>query len=259
MKTESVSKYFTRIGARLVVRHTPRAARAFDLNIRKDKKGEHFTLAVRDAETDIRVLQANRLGRHLLLFAKASDAAPHATGERFLCGHDERHWFVAKVDERVSTVTEAKRALLPQELKDAGLTADDLARRRSAKFKRQGEWFFIPVTDVGTLATVLAAPVLHGEPLMRARGRKPHIPAELVRFGGQAVWVAGSREYSQSEWEALLRAGGPIPRARQMVKNPEVYVRGSVRHPDHATLSLLEWHRVFPNREGSSLNLSFYD
>ena len=38
------------------------------------------------------------------------------TKDKFLCGHDERHWFVAGVPERaaVSSVVTAKEALKPE-------------------------------------------------------------------------------------------------------------------------------------------------
>ena len=44
----------------------------------------------------------------LLLYAAAERAA-----ERLLCGHDERHWFVAAIADRVTTVRDAKTSLLP--------------------------------------------------------------------------------------------------------------------------------------------------
>lgn len=265
--TDAVGKSFEKIGARLVVRHTPRAQRAFDLNIAKDKRGEHFTLAVRDDDTTFRVLQANAASRHLLLFARSESRAQQlpftSVGERFLCGHDERHWFTAKVDEPVTTVIEAKRALLPQALKDAGLTADDLARRKTAKFVRQGEWFFLPVSAPDVLTKISAAPVHLSEPLIRSRRGKPHLTSELVRFGGTQVVLIGRQEYSEAEYGRLLQAGHIRPkdaaRAQHLMKDPEVYVRGKVRHGDHGTIDLRGWHQVFPNREGASLNLSFYD
>jgi hypothetical protein len=37
-----------------------------------------------------------------------------------------------------------------------------------------------------------------------------------------------------------------------MLRNAGVYVRGSVRHADHKTIVLHEWHRVLMNTEGES-------
>jgi hypothetical protein len=36
---------------------------------------------------------------------------------------------------------------------------------------------------------------------------------------------------------------------RQMQREPSVYVRGRVWHPDHKTIVLDGWHRVFMNTE----------
>jgi hypothetical protein len=36
---------------------------------------------------------------------------------------------------------------------------------------------------------------------------------------------------------------------RRMVRDAEVYARGKVRHPDHKTVFLSGWHRVYMNRE----------
>jgi hypothetical protein len=33
------------------------------------------------------------------------------------------------------------------------------------------------------------------------------------------------------------------------VRDPELYARGSVHHPDHATIELHGWHRVLMNTE----------
>ena len=37
-----------------------------------------------------------------------------------------------------------------------------------------------------------------------------------------------------------------------MRRDPEVYVKGRIRHPDHATIVLQDWHRVLMNTEHQS-------
>ena len=37
-----------------------------------------------------------------------------------------------------------------------------------------------------------------------------------------------------------------------MKRNPEVYARGAVRHPDHAVIVLPVWHRVYMNTENQT-------
>ena len=44
-----------------------------------------------------------------------------------------------------------------------------------------------------------------------------------------------------------------------MVRNPEVYVKGAITHPDHATLVLRGWHRVYLNGEVLSQELGSID
>lgn len=248
-----LTKQFEKIGARLeVVRH-PRMRRAFDLNIRRDRRGEVFTLHVPDSTEGFRVLQANAAARHLLLLAPPDPPGPHANAPRLLCGHDERHWFVAPIRDRVSTISDAKRSLLPDRFKDISLA--DLHRRRNARFKRQGEWIFEP-----TERNFDAYVVLHGEPLQRARS-KPHIMAEAVRFGGQPVVLCGGREYSDIEWANLVKqdSSWAAKHHNRMIKDPEVFARGAIRHADHATLILDTWHRVFLNNEARAAGVSFYD
>lgn len=247
-------RHFDAIGARLVVERfrqsRVRRTTQFDLDIRTDKRGEYFRLSVGPEAPQFRVLQANRAAKHLLFHAAGDDG-----GERFLCGHDERHWFVAALAGRPGTITDARRSLLPTALLDAGLTPDVLARRHNEVFLRQGEWFFVP-----SRKDLSRAPILHQEPLIRGRGSKPHIVSEVVRFGGTPVVLERGTEYSLDAWAAIVKDDPTRDRfGRRMMKDPEVYARGSVRHPDHATLKLTTWHRVYPNREARSVNVSFYD
>src|SRR5438874_10650679 len=72
---------------------------------------------------------------------------------KFLCGHGERHWFVAAVPESargVSGVVEAMRALQPDGVRDAVAQTrpKDPLRRKNAAYVRQGEWFFVPAPDL---------------------------------------------------------------------------------------------------------------
>ena len=67
-----------------------------------------FNLVVSLHPPSFDILNVDPAGRHLLLYAAAERAA-----ERLLCGHDERHWFVAAIADRVTTVRDAKTSLLP--------------------------------------------------------------------------------------------------------------------------------------------------
>jgi hypothetical protein len=65
------------------------------------------------------------------------------------------------------------------------------------------------------------------------------------------VWVnrrhpAGISEARfQRLTEDVRRKGG----WQRFVREPEVFAKGAVRHPDHATIVLPGWHRVLMNTE----------
>jgi hypothetical protein len=142
------------------------------------------------------------------------------------------------------------------------LRGRDRTRRKNPAFVRQGEWFFIPEP------AVVADPKLvrRWEPLSRGNGGKPHWTEFLCRHGGELVYV--SRKHPRGVTPEVYRrilADDPAAAAwgwRQMWRNAGVYVRGRVRHPDHATITLHGWHRVVMNTEGESLamrNVAFLD
>ena len=39
---------------------------------------------------------------------------------------------------------------------------------------------------------------------------------------------------------------------RPMRRDATAYVKGRIRHPDHATINLIEWHRVVMNTENQA-------
>jgi hypothetical protein len=167
-----------------VVPPRPWISKAVDINIEDRKGREVFTLCC-DRNVDPQVLNVAAADRHLLLYAN---------GERFLCGHDERHWFVAAVSERVSTVREAKTALLPPGLREEALrlTGGRGLTRKNDLFHRQGEWFFRRVTDWDEIVALNRLPVHKNEAVRRARTRgraKPHFCEEVVRRGGISVAI----------------------------------------------------------------------
>jgi len=88
---------------------------------------------------------------------------------------------------------------------------------------RQGEWFFVAASDYetkqieGALAgTITVVRRKTGINRLIPRAGKPHIADELVALDGL------------------------------------VFARGAVRHPDHATITLRQWHRVFRNTEAGN-------
>jgi len=200
---------FDAIGADLIVET---AGKVFEIDVRRDAGREAFRL--RYPWSDVitaEALDVKPKHRHLVL--DVSGWRLPISG-RYLCGHDEQHWFVANlpISHRTTTVRGAMEALKPdvvlREQKRLGVK-HRRHRRKTAAYVRQGEWFFLP------------RPMMHvGDHAVRN--------GQLVREGGKPHRV---------EW--LYRPEG----------SDETYVRGAVSHPDHETIRLQVWHRVVQNNE----------
>ena len=256
MDVNVLQRQFARIGARAQVRWLdgPRIRGSVALDIVHDRVGELFDIRVsKDAPADVEVLHAEPRQRHLLLMSRSETDEKH----KFLCGHDERHWFVAAVPENraVSTVRTAMEALKPAEVVGRQLRMQvrkkNWNRRRNAAFIRQGEWFFVPEPRL----TVNAKLVLTNEPLRRGGG-KPHMVEFLYRSGGEVVYVCSQKPngLTPAQFNAFVSRK---PEAKSwhwstMRRNPSVSVKGRVRHADHATIVLHDWHRVLMNTESQS-------
>ena len=192
------------------------------------------------------VVDARR--RHLLLLVRDGRAK-----SKFLCGHDERQWFVAAVPESahwVSGVGDAMAALRPQLVEDVVRRewSKPRRRRRAESFVRQGEWFFVPAEIEPPRLSIL-----RNEPLVRGAGSTPHMLEEAYRRGGELVYVNWKGDVMSAErYESRSREQRRNDRRSPMVREPELYARGAVRHPDHATIVLRGWHRVVMNTKQSA-------
>ena len=269
MDTTDLLTKFARIGARVKVADRPSRrnrlpAGVLSLDVQADRDGEFFEVVSPGGNSpEVAVLDVQPADRHLLLMVREGGEK-----HKFLCGHDERHWFVAAVPESapVGTVRQAKEALKPAEVQAAqaskGLRAEARNRRKNAAYRRQGEWFFLPVPGF----TVDEALVLRNEPITRGNGGKPHWVESCYRTGGETVHVCSRHPngVTPSQHEKIL-ANNPKAKGwnwQVMRRNPGVYVRGSVRHADHKTIVLHGWHRVLMNTEGQSRamrNVAFLD
>ncbi|MGA2095879.1 MAG: hypothetical protein ABSH39_06240 [Candidatus Acidiferrum sp.] len=266
--------YFSKMGARVKVLDgtlpqrnrrwgTLDEAPKVSFNIGQDKEGEYFEIRTDSGvKHDLVVLHAEPKERHLLLLSRQIGRRGKAISkQKFLCGHDERHWFVAAIPERapVSTVADAKMALKPLEVRERegvlGVSWRDSFRRKNAAFVRQGEWFFVPV--VGLKADPM---LIHkNERLSRGNGGKAHWADECYRLGGESVFVSTKYPFgiSSEEFRALPEKERSMGGFRMMRRDAAAYVRGEVRHPDHATVVLRDWHRVLMNTENQSLAMRF--
>ena len=141
----------------------------------------------------------------------------------FLFGKDEGHYFIAQLPEQVESVKEAHDVLLPEAVRN--LTP---AQRR--KVLRQGEFFFVPVTDGEVLNYV-----------SQLLGNESTDTSSITR---QNVTLDDQFDKTSSDEHEV----------EQMIANPDDYgqrcfVKGKVEHPRHTTLNLEQWHEVFINAE----------
>ena len=276
MNANNIESKFAAMGARIKVREIASRWRQgdrtwvspvdFAVDIGRDGNGEFFELRVPThlSETlDVSVMQAEPKQRHLLLFVRKQGEKPQL--DRFLCGHDEREWFVAAVPGGASSVRQAMDALQPKDVREALTRKHVSSRKRYARknraFRRQGEWFFVPEPSF----VVDEKLVLRNEPLRRGSG-KPHLVEEIFRSGGETVHVCRRHPngVTPDEYRSILQRS---PEAagwgwQVMRRNPGVYARGTVRHSDHATITLPFWHRVMMNTETQSrtmANVAFLD
>jgi hypothetical protein len=232
--------------------------------VQTDRKGEFFEIVKQPgADVEIAVLDVQPTDRHLLLLVREGKDK-----SKFLCGHDERHWFVAAIPEKapVGTVRQAKEALKPAEVRVTqarkGLRAKARNRRKNDAYIRQGEWFFIPVPGL----VIDEKLVIKDEPLTRGNGGKPHWVEFCYRTGGEMVYVCSRHPagVSEDQYQRILAHNKKAKGWgwRVMRRNPGVYVKGRVRHADHATITLRGWHQVLMNTEGESKamrNVAFLD
>jgi hypothetical protein len=257
MSGRDLETKFARIGARAKLEERPPTrwnTDAVSLDVQRDGQGEFFLIRTRsDMELRIEVVDAQPDERHLLLMVEEGRAK-----QKFLCGHDEREWFVAAVPEvpGVRDVETAMEALKPEEVREAQahkkVRTRDRNRRKNEAYVRQGEWFFLPEPDL----EVDEKRVLHHEPFSRGNGSKPHTAEFCYRTGGETVYVCSYHPNGllPAEYESLIARD---PNARNWYwqtrqRDPEMYVRGRISHPDHKTVVLRCWHRVRMNTENQS-------
>jgi hypothetical protein len=132
-----------------------------------------------------------------------------------------------------------------------GLSERRRNRRKNEVFRRQGEWFFVLAPRLWVDPKL----VLPNEPVARSGG-KAHWLEFAYRSGGETVYVTERHPngLTPRQHQVLLsrNAAARTWRWRTMRRNPTLYAKGRVRHPDHATIVLHDWHQVLMNRESDA-------
>ncbi len=256
MDIQLLERHFGRIGARVKIFGVQSKWQRAGIDIRSDESGEHFSIRLgADEQVEYEVVDLKPEMRHLLLMARREDGK-----EKFLCGHDERHWFVCAVPGKsVTGVINALEALQPDFVR--GSIQQNLRRhknrfqRRNEIFVRQGEWFFVFAPEAAINPTFVN-PIHKNEPLIRGGGSKPHVCQEIFRGGGELVWVCSRYPsgITPQRHAELLKSKPEAARWhwQTFVRDAKVYARGTVRHSDHKTIVLHGWHQVFMNTENEA-------
>ncbi|HLY12057.1 MAG TPA: hypothetical protein VKW04_22335 [Planctomycetota bacterium] len=245
--SQLLTRPFASLALRLDLPIRPLVARSpeiFQMDIVRPRGGESFRLWKGDESNSIRVTDTDKERRQLVLLVQEPPRAfevpvrkrrqrtppdevrelrllretatqwiferwTPSTMRRFLCGMDERHLFIAQFDGG-TTVKDAHRKLKPQEV----LEAD---RSSPGRTLRQGEWFFVALSPPESrfLADrIRTVPFIVRRAASLGGNGRAHLADEVVRTDGERV-----------------------------------YARGRIRHPDHKTLVLAEWRRVYRNAE----------
>jgi hypothetical protein len=208
--TFELQQAFEAIGVQM---HVETRGRVFEIDVREHAGRERYELRYPHGDVmTAEALDVKPRERHLVLDVTGWRLP---ISGRYLCGHDEMHWFVAALpfQRKTETVRGAMEALKPavvqREQKRKGVK-HRRNRRKTAAYVRQGEWFFLP------------------RPRMQVDEQFVEHHAQLARPGGKPHRV-----------EQLYRT----------LDGDLTFVRGDVSHTDHRTLHLEVWHRVVQNSE----------
>ena len=244
MREEKIREFFEKVGLNCWVAKKPIVRtdddRIFQMTIRRERGGsrEHFGIYCGSEKNEVFVLDVDYKRNQVLLFVREprrkfryfepepgnmfggewKSGVSDANARKYLMGLDETHYFITQLPRggAVNKVEDAHRVLRPSHLERKG--------RLWKRAKRQGEWFFIPATE----------------------GQKKRL-AKMEKASWK-VW----RHHPVSE-VGMQPAGSPHEADEYLELNIKgeihQFVRGKIRHPDHRTTILDEWHQVFRNLE----------
>ena len=151
---------------------------------------------------------------------------------------------------------EAMDSLKPQAVQRKERRRQGKRRRRSDVYIRQGEWFLHSRAPMraslraGLCATLRSCVVPAARPTSAKRCSWTASPSTLCERYPKLAFF-------ESEYKEILKTRRKAKqwKWRRLRLDPDIYVRGWIRHPDHNPLHLDGWHFVQMNteRQGSSL------
>ena len=226
--------------------------RGFSVDVGHNEDGEEAFVIDTTPNIEILALDTKPKEEATLILIRDNDA-PHGEKNiaKMLLGHDERQLYVAAVPTTAKTVLDAKDKLKPGRVHaaedKAGVKKKDRNKHRNKARIRQGDWFFVPVTDISRIDEKL---IKKNQPLRRGGGGNAHMLEEVVEMGGRVGWERRGHFITDDQYAKLESDEQRGYRRTRL--NPTVYVRGKVRHPEHKTVKLNGWHVVVPNTENTA-------
>ena len=236
MASETLERRFAAVGARLKIAAGPgegsRGSTSGGI-----ARGEYFDIGFAGEEPAVELA-----GRRRQPPTGTCSARPRG-GEKskFLCGHDERHWFVAAVPEEargVTGVATAKEALQPARGPRA------LGRAQAAEGSvSPPERRLRPPGRVVLRARHADRPAGRARVCATSRSRADARQAarDAVRVSARRRDRLRQRRAPERDQRGAVRppddgaaAKGAV--VRPWFATPSVYAKGAVRHPDHATI-----------------------
>lgn len=177
-----------------------------------------------------------RPGRRTILGVAIRRRTP-GDKRHFLLGVDERQLFIAQLNKGCSTVRDAHASLKT--------TTVSIAEGQGIKATRQGEWFVLEATPEELFE-------------IEAGLRKKLIPIEhnvpigpfTVMGGVRGRRVRQGRGNPHTADELIILPAAASPRGR------EIFIRGRLRHVDHATVKFDSWSKVIRNSEANAAQAS---
>ena len=194
----------------------------------KKNKREYFKIYYGDEDNDIRVIDVDPETQQLILLVRepprefktykmnektglydieVTRKTPSLT-RKYLIGMDEAHLFISELPQEgaINKIKEAHKILKPEYVIKS--------EKDNRRIKRQGEWFFIPVST-----------------------KEQELIEKNENFIEKKVPIGRTVQVNVHTADELLNL------------EDKIYVNGKIRHVEHKTLKLRGWFRVLKNIE----------
>ena len=227
MHTEVLERRFAAIGARLNVSRPTDGRAAHRRSHGRAGRVLRRPLRRRRPRGRVEVVDVGRTDRHLLLLVRDGEEK-----SKFLCGHDERHWFVAGDPrdrprrQRCRDGEGSAAAAACTRRRSSGSGRRTAFRRRNAAYVRQGEWFFVPAPGLDAAEPRSCCATSR----CRAAAARRTCSSSRIRRGGETVWVNSRHPSGISEpaYRAPdARSSGGSGGWNALVRDPELFAKGA--------------------------------